>query len=978
MRFSQSSVRWLAAWAVCVVAAVSCKGDSLEPDGGAVASVVITPPTATVAVGANVPLTAEVLDASGKALTGVKVAWATADAKIATVSSSGGVTGVAAGLVHIAASAVGKSAIAEITVVPTPVATVRLTPANRDLLVGQTAQLSAQALDAEGNVLSGRPISFSTSNATVATVSAAGLVTALAPGSAIITAASEGKTSSASITVSSVPVASVAVTPSGSDLVVGQTTQLKAEPRDGSGQPLAGRTVTWSTSAPNVASVSSTGLVTAIAPGSATISATSEGKAGSATINVRPKPVSSVILSPGQASVVVGQTVQLTGQVTDDQGNVLNGRPITYTSGAPAIATVSSTGLVTGVAPGSATITAASEGKSGTATITVTPVPVVSVAVAPNAPNVTVGQTVQLSVTAQGPNNQELTGRTASWSSGAPSVASVSQTGVVSGLAPGTAIIFANVEGVVGSATVTVRQVPVGSVVVSPSTASVAVGGAVQLSASVKDASGAELQGRLVGWTSSDESVAVVSSTGRVSGLKVGSVTITASSEGKSGTATVTVTAAPVASVNVTPSTAAVVVGQTTTLTAATLDASGNALTGRAITWASSSTAIATVSPSGVVTGVAPGTATITATSEGKSGSATVTVNAPAPAPVASVTVAPTSLPLQVGQTGTLTATTRDAANNVLTGRAVAWASSNEGVATVAANGTVTAVAPGSATITATSEGKSGTASVTVTAPAPAPVASVTVDPATVSLTTGGTQQVTATPRDAQGNALAGRAVTWQSGNTAVATVSPTGLITAVAPGNTTVTATSEGKVGTVTVSVAAPAVGSVSITPGSATVNVGATTVLSAAVRDVNDAVMQGAAVTWASDKPQTASVSQTGVVTGLAPGTATISATSGGKTGTAAITVQLAPVATVTLSPATLNLRDRNGERTGTLTATLRDAQGNVLTGRMIAWASSDTQVATVSQEGVVTAQNKGEATVTATSEGQSGTAKVNVRND
>jgi len=393
-----------------------------------------------------------------------------------------------------------------------------------------------------------------------------------------------------------------------------------------------------------------------------------------------------------------------------------------------------------------------------------------------------------------------------------------------------------------------------------------------------------------VGWTSSDESIAVVSSTGRVSGLKVGSVTITASSEGKSGTATVTVTAAPVASVTVTPPTAAVIVGQTATLTAQTLDASGNPLTGRAVSWASSSTAIATVSQTGVVTGAGPGTATITATSEGKSGTATVTVNAPPPAPVVSVTV----------------------------------------------------------------------------------------DPTTANLTTGGTQQITATPRDGQGNALTGRAVTWASANTGIATVTQAGLITAVAPGTTTVTATSEGKVGTVAVTVTAPAVGSVSITPSTATVSVAATAPLSATVRDVNNGVIQSAAVTWSSDKPLTASVSQSGVVTGLIPGTATITAASGGKEGTAAITVQLAPVATVTVTPSKLDLRDRDGERTGTLTATLRDVLGNTLTGRVVMWASSNTQVATVSQEGVVTAQNRGDAMVTATSEGKSGMAAVNVRND
>jgi uncharacterized protein YjdB len=1058
MRCSKSCVWWLAA---LVVAAISCKSDSLDPDGGAVASVVIAPSKATVAVGATVPLSAEVLDAAGRAMTGHKIVWATGDAAIATVSNTGVVTGVAIGTVQVAASAVGKSAVAEVTVNPTPVASVRLSPTTRDLLVGQTVQLSAEPLDAQGNVLAGRPVVFTTNNATVATVSAAGLVTALAPGGTIITATSEGKSSVATITVATVPVASVVVTPGSNSLVVGQTTQLSAEPRDGSGNALPGRSVAWSTSAPSIASVSSTGLVTTIAPGTATITATSEGKSGTASVTVSPKPVSAVIVSPGQTSVTVGQTTQLNAQVTDEQGNPLSGRPISFTTASAAIATVSTNGLVTGVAVGSTTITATSEGKTGTATVTVTPIPVVSVVVTPGAPNVVVGQTVQLDAAAHAAGGQTLNGRPVFWSTGAPSVASVGADGVVTGLAPGTAVIFASIEGVVGTASVTVRQVPVASVVVTPSTSNVIAGGFVQLSASVRDASGVELLGRLVGWSSSDEAVAVVSSTGRVSTLKNGSVTITASSEGKSGTATVTIAPAapaPVASVTITPPAASVAVGQTQLLQAQTLDASGGTLTGRAVAWSTSNAAVATVSPGGLVTGVAPGDATVSATSEGKEGTAAITVTAAAPVPVATVTVAPTTLPLQTGQTGTLTATTRDAANNVLTGRTVAWTTSNAGVATVAPNGTVTAVAVGTATITATSEGKTGTATVTVTAPALVPVATVTVAPSTLplqvgqtgtltattrdaannvltgrtitwssgspgvatvapngtvtavapgsatitatsegktgtaavtvtavpvatvtvaptsaDLTIGGTQQITATPRDAQDNPLTGRVITWQTGNSAVATVTQTGLITAVGAGNTTVTATSEGQVGTVAVAVAPPAVGTVTVAPTSATVNVAFTTTLAATVRDVNGVVIPGAAVAWSSSNTLVAVVTQTGVVTGLLPGTATITASSGGKSGTSTITVQLAPVQTVTVTPSPLNLRDRDGQRTGTLTATVRDALGNILTGRTVTWSSSNTNIATVTQAGVVTAQKDGNVTVTATSEGKSGTASV-----
>jgi uncharacterized protein YjdB len=138
----------------------------------------------------------------------------------------------------------------------------------------------------------------------------------------------------------------------------------------------------------------------------------------------------------------------------------------------------------------------------------------------------------------------------------------------------------------------------------------------------------------------------------------------------------------------------------------------------------------------------------------------------------------------------------------------------------------------------------------------------------------------------------------------------------------------------------------------------------------------MTGAPVTWSTSDALVALISQGGVVTGLAAGTATITASSGGKSGTATVTVALAPVATVTVSPTSLELRDRNGQRTGQLTATLRDGLGNILTGRTVTWSSSNTAVAAVDQTGLVTARDEGTVTITATVEGKSGTASVIVR--
>ena len=128
----------------------------------------------------------------------------------------------------------------------------------------------------------------------------------------------------------------------------------------------------------------------------------------------------------------------------------------------------------------------------------------------------------------------------------------------------------------------------------------------------------------------------------------------------------------------------------------------------------------------------------------------------------------------------------------MLSGRAVAWSSNHTNVATVTSTGLVTAVAAGTASITATSEGQSGGATLTVT---PVPVVTVTVSAPTTPMLVGSTQQLTATTRDGAGNMLTGRTVTWVSGNTSAVTVSPSGAtatITAVGPGTTTITATSE------------------------------------------------------------------------------------------------------------------------------------------------------------------------------------------
>jgi len=198
-------------------------------------------------------------------------------------------------------------------------------------------------------------------------------------------------------------------------------------------------------------------------------------------------------------------------------------------------------------------------------------------------------------------------------------------------------------------------------------------------------------------------------------------------------------------------------------------------------------------------------------------GESVVTPPPPPPPPptpvVTSVAVAPGTASLAPLDTIRLSATVRDQNGQPMTGRTVTWTSATSAVATVSAEGLVTAVTTGTATVTATVEGKTGSSAITVLAG----VARVELSHADLVLDVGRTQQLTATLKDAQGNPLSGRTIGWRSTVPAVATVSPTGLVTAVAGGGTRIIATVEGKADTATVAVPlAPAV----ITLGSAAVS--------------------------------------------------------------------------------------------------------------------------------------------------------------
>src|SRR2546428_7839658 len=674
-----------------------------------------------------------------------------------------------------------------------------------------------QQFAAYGILNSGDSVAVSlTWSATGGTISSSGLYKAGSiPGGYVVSSSASGITGTAILAVSDISVASVAVSPASATISGGSAQQLSAVVKDANGNVLTGRTVTWASSSSAVATISTSGLVTGVAVGAATITATSEGKSGAATVTVTNPPVASVTVSPAAPNLYVGGAAQLTATPKDAAGNPLSGRTVTWTTSNGAVATASASGLVTGVAVGAATITATSESQSGTAAGPGAPRPGAPGGGGPPSATVLVGGTAQLSATPQDAAGNPLAGRAVTWTSANPGIATVSATGLVTGVAAGTATIIATSETKSGSAAISVANVPVASVAVSPVTAVVLVGATAQLTATMKDSAGNVLSGRSVTWASSAPTVATVSSTGLVTGVAAGAATITATSEGKSGTTAVTVNLVPVASVSVSPASAGIPLGQWVQLTATLLDANGLPLSGRSITWASSAPAMAAVSTGGLVTGVAGGTATIIATSEGKSGTATVTVtpgSAVQPATVLNLVVASTTdtsvtLSFTEVDDGTGQPASYDVRYAV---GSISWGSTpsvTAGTCATPVTGsaigatrscTVLGLAPatayqlqlvafrGTLNVNAVFGALSNVAAGTTTASAALPVASVAVGPGTARVGVGQKGQLTPTPKDANGNPLSGRVVTWANGNAPVARASTSGLVHGVALGSTT------------------------------------------------------------------------------------------------------------------------------------------------------------------------------------------------
>ncbi|MBO6249073.1 MAG: Ig-like domain-containing protein, partial [Bacteroidales bacterium] len=386
-----------------------------------------------------------------------------------------------------------------------------------------------------------------------------------------------------------------------------------------------------------------------------------------------------------------------------------------------------------------------------------------------------IGDSVPLSVVF---SPEDTYDKAVSWRSDDETVAHVSEEGEVFGLSEGSTIVYAVSHGITDSCEVNVSAIPVESVVLNHTSLSLKVGSEVSLSATILPDNATH---REVAWSSSDPSVASVSSDGEVKAVAEGTCSITAVSGSVSAECEVTVPSNvnPVTSVTLNQAHLSLIVGDESDLSVVV---SPEDATDKTVVWSSSDPSVATANAEGIVVAVAPGTCRIIATCGAASSGCDVVVRSSV-IPVASVFLNTTSLSLVEGNNAFLTASIspEDA-----TDKTVSWSSSDPSVATVNAEGSVVAVAPGTCKITVSCGDVNASCNVDVESEG-IPVSGVSFSETTkeVYIDEIFTIKSTISPSDATNKSLA-----WQSSDPSIANVASDGTVTPVGKGVATITAT--------------------------------------------------------------------------------------------------------------------------------------------------------------------------------------------
>lgn len=506
------------------------------------------------------------------------------------------------------------------------------------------------------------------------------------------------------------------------------------------------------------------------------------------------------------------------------------------------------------------------------------------------------------------------------------------------------ALVIASLAPAVGCRDWVVRVRRAESITLAPLNFEVPVNGSIRVVASAFDGSNNSIGGKNFRFSSSNSAVATITDDGLVIGVAPGTAIIAAEVDNARGETTVRVVPEVPSSILVSPSPVTLRRGNVRDFTATPRTATGSAIAGLSVIWESSNSAIASVTQSGQVTAVAPGNVAIAARVGQVLGLSQVTVTE---IPIGSISVAPQNRSIQVDETFIPDVTLRDTASNVISllGRALNWTSSNELNATVSGTGVVRGIRSGTARITVSSPDNPAINAFMDVTVSNREVRTVAILPRTGFLRLDVPRSFGAFLFDSTGVQITGRVINWTSLTPTVVTVSPSGIARGISTGTARFTARVDNAVDTVQFTVTLIPVGEVELSPANTSVIQGRTVSLNLTVRDSTGAEVTGRTVVWATSNPLVASVDNNGVVTGLSPGNALISATSENRTDISGVSVLQVPVDSIRLVTPADTLVEINSIAPGNtyqIQLSLRDADGGVVLNRNLLITSSSPGIA------------------------------------
>lgn len=716
------------------------------------------------------------------------------------------------------------------------------------------------------------------------------------------------------------------------------------------------------------------------------------GCGGGSQASPAPQTVLLAIQVTGQnASLVAGQSQQMTamGSFSDKSQQDLTSFA-TWNSSDSTVATVSSSGMLNAKAAGTCSITASQGSVTGTFKLTVIPA-LVSIAVTPANVTIAPGTTEQFVATGMfsDGSKQNLTG-SVTWSSSNTAAATIGSAtptqGLAHAVAGGTTTITAILGAISNTASLTVSTATATSISVSPAGSSLPLGLTLQFTATATFSDGSSQDVTNVSsWSSSDTSIAFITVSGLATARNVGTATISAAFESVSANTSLTVNAANLQSISISPANGSTAAGVNVFFTATgQFNDGGTRNITRQVTWTSSNSSMVTVGAStGAGSALAPGTVTITATLGSVVGSTSFTVTN---AKITSISITPATPTIPIGGHLHFTATGvfDDSSTADLTPSSI-WSSNNTAVATVGSSsgsfGTANGVSAGNATISATftANGATATGSVPLTVDS-GTLTSVSLQPASTLIAPGSVVQYNAVGSFSDGTTESMNPyLSWSTSDKNVASVSAGGVATGQSAGTATITAQLGSIVGTANLVVESATLSSIQVTSQSSNDPVGIDVQFRAigtfANGDTQDLTF---AATWTSSASSIATVSNApssnGIATGVAPGTTTISAAFAGQVGTATLTVNNATLTSITVTPA------NNSIALGTslqMIATGTFSDGSAINiARQATWSSSDPGVVTINQFGVASSVASGTSTLKASLDGVSGTTVLTVQ--